>query len=85
MKPEFFYRISLVGKYIGMDLPMTFDTGDEALEFATGIFGEEKRMTVIEYRNGIPNRVYFSHNDILDEVGEGWVETKEYVGEVMTA
>ena len=88
MKPEFFYRVSLVGEYIGMDLPMTFDTSDEAIEFATDIFGKEKRMTVVEYRNGIPNQIWFSHSDILEGTEAGWSQTKEYVlddKEVMTA
>lgn len=88
MKPEFFYRLSLVGEYIGMDLPMTFDTSDEAIEFANEVFGKEKRMTVVEYRNGIPNQIWFSHPDILEGTEAGWSQTKEYVlddKEVMTA
>ena len=88
MKPEFFYRVSIVGKYIGMDLPMTFDTFDEAREFASGLFGCQRRMTVVEYRNGIPNQIWFSHSDILEGTEAGWSQTKEYVlddKEVMTA
>ena len=79
LKPEFFYIATLVLPVVSKDLAMVFDTKKEAVHFVRDLFGAHTVHMVTEYRNGVPNRVWFSHAGIIAGVEAGWNYEKNFV------
>ena len=93
LEPVFFYNITLATSQIGKILRdletgevLTFH-GEDGLELAKDHmkehFPEHTPYYVTEYRNGIPNEVWFSEDGIVAGVKAGWNYTQHYVGDVI--